>query len=142
MLPEDNSTQTSDNPSSGGGAAAIGVGGIIAIAFGLLFAILLALTIFSLARKRQRRRLAPPTPKSMAQANFFHKLEADQRAIEAGTWGGAASAAGQKKTNRYTVWGRDSFLFAAPTGREEPRRVMADPSAVWTIKKIEPAVLR
>jgi len=110
---------------------------ILALSFGILFALLLAISIFILARKRQQRSRAPAPPKSMAQANFFDKLAADQRAAEEGVLSEKGSGGGRVDE----VWGRNSFAYAAPTGREGRRPVMEDPGKVWVIKPIEPAAL-
>jgi hypothetical protein len=109
--------------------APLSLNSILAIIAGILLAVLLAVVIFSIARKRQRKR--SPKPKSLAQLNFFEKLAADGRNVEEG----------RRRENRDT-WRRDTFLYAAETGLEKGRRVMAEPEKTWVITPIEPVVIR
>ncbi|KAK5661100.1 hypothetical protein OQA88_10990 [Cercophora sp. LCS_1] len=114
------------------------LGGILAIVFGVSLALLLAGVIFSMSRKRQQASSSSDA-KSMAQANFFHKLGVDQRAFDAMT--ASEKGMGRWSQDRDSIWGRDSILYAAPTARDARRKVEEDPSKVWVIKPIAPAVL-
>ncbi len=124
-------TDNSTTPGDTSKGVTFSLGGILAIIFGILLALILAGFLFSMARKRRQR--ASPNAKSMAQANFFAKLGADQRAFE--------SLTASERRNRDSVWGRDSFLYAAPTAGDARRKAEDDPGKVWVIKPIAPAVL-
>lgn len=126
-------SQPQDDSATGVTNSGLSVGGIIAIAFGILLGIFLGSVVFSVMSRRRKQHLSG-TSKSMAQANFFNKLASDQRDIESRTQ--------YPSNNRDTIWGRDSFLYAAPTGRDSTAWVMENPGAVWKIKPLPPVVVR